>query len=296
MDFDLPSTLAFTSSACACDSSCPNFYDAGVDQVEPILVMDQWDAADRWDSLCPIEATYRCVASSCENGGPNASMLGVPLSETSQVLSILDGCSSDWTPRPLAVILSMEISVADPGAFVANPGSKAAVEGGIAASAGVLPGKVDATLSVARRLQVLQASGRRLQGAVSVAATIQAENAGAVAALQASVAAIPADAMATALNTALTNAGIDASVSVSSMSAAPAPPPLAPTPAPALAPASTSAPAPAPTPAPALALASTSMSEVSTPLDQGGQAEPNSAFKATFCGGLLIALAMQLSV
>lgn len=116
--------------------------------------------------------------------------------------------------------MTMSMTVEDPSAFVANANSKAAVEEGIAAAAGVERNKVDATLTVgSRRLQGLD---RRLQGTVDVSAEIEADNAGAVAALQESVNSIEPAAMTTSLNSALADAGLP-TVAVSSLSAAAAP-------------------------------------------------------------------------
>merc|ERR1711865_868898 len=122
-------------------------------------------------------------------------------------------------------------TVADPAGFVANPASQAAVATGIASAAGVSIDKVDVTLTVARRLQNLN---RRLQGGtVNVAATIEADSAGALASLTASVGAIPADTMTTSLNTQLEAAGIEA-ITVASLAAVDAPPPARQTELPAL--------------------------------------------------------------
>jgi len=139
-----------------------------------------------------------------------------------ELLAIVGGCAETWTPRPLSVILTMAMTVADPAAFIADPDSKIAVEAGIAAAAGVTADKVDATLTVGTRR--LQGSNRRLQGTVDVSAEIQAENAAAVADLQSSVNEITPDAMATNLNAALTEAGLP-TVEVAALSAAAASPP-----------------------------------------------------------------------
>lgn len=126
---------------------------------------------------------------------------------------------------PLAVAVSMDLSVPDPQSFVNNPASKGAVEAGVADAANVAADAVEAVLTVARRLEE---EPRRLQGTgtVNVAATIHVADAATVATLQDSVNSIETAAMATSLNTALSGAGIDP-VEVAVLAAAPAPTPTA---------------------------------------------------------------------
>jgi len=113
----------------------------------------------------------------------------------------------------------MDLTVADPAAFVANPASEAAVAAGIAEAASVTAEAVEVTLTVASRR--LESHGEATSGTVNVVATIQAADEDAVAALQTSVNAIEPAIMATHLNTALEAIGVN--VSVSSLTAAAAP-------------------------------------------------------------------------
>jgi len=194
----------------------------------------------------------------------------MPPDEITNITDILDDCSSVWIPRPLAVAVNMELSVPDPAAFVANPASKTAVEEGIAEAAGVQISKVVATLSVARRLRQ---SDRRLQGAVNVDATIEADSADAVDALQASVAAVTAETMAVDLNSALYAAGIEATVEVSNMVVEVAPPPER----------------------DGVVTTTTTTNTTTTTPTNRFQSEHGAAFRTTFFGGFLIALATQFS-
>jgi len=200
---------------CSCQTECPNFIPgmAATDRLTNAM-----DNATKSDLLCPKESSVRCMA------GQSSCIGDMSADNVSIIVDILDGCSSVWIPRPLAVAVSMELSVADPAAFVANPASQTAVEQGIAEAAGVDSSKVVATLSVARRLRQ---SDRRLQGTVNVDATVEADSADAVDALQTRVAAVTAETMATELNSALTAAGIEATVVVSDLVAEVAPPPQA---------------------------------------------------------------------
>jgi len=214
-----------TQNMCTCASTCSMSFLGAFDQIMATFAMTE--EADKHDKLCPVEATATCIAgtSACPGGGNSSD----PMIAT--VVALLAGCEGNWTPRALSVALTMELTVADPAGFVANPASQAAVATGIASAAGVSIDKVDVTLTVARRLQNLN---RRLQGGtVNVAATIEADSAGALASLTASVAAIPADTMATSLNTQLEAAGIEA-VTVASLAAVDAPPPMRQTELPAL--------------------------------------------------------------
>jgi len=113
--------------------------------------------------------------------------------------------------RPLAVTVSMALTVDDPTSFVQDPANKLAVEAGIANATGVDAGAVDAILTVARRLEEVQ---RRLQGAVNVDATIHTADPDAVATLQATVANVEADALTGAIAAAFQDAGISGNVSV----------------------------------------------------------------------------------
>jgi hypothetical protein len=176
------------------------------------------DNATKWDMVCPIEADIRCIIVT------NLAICGVREPDADILLALLRGCAQDWSPRALEVTLSMSMTVEDPQAFVDDASSKTAVEAGIATAAGVSPDKVVATLSVGSRR--LQGSDRRLQqGSVDVSAEIQAENAGAVAALQSSVAGIEPAAMTTSLNDALSSAGLP-TVAVASLTATVAEPPV----------------------------------------------------------------------
>merc|ERR1711865_995527 len=143
------------------------------------------------DVLCPREATVRCMTgeSTCTEGAPAGSVTAVG--------NLLSGCASDWTPRPLSVVLSMTLSVSDPQAFVEAAESATDVADGIASAVGVDSDKVDVTLSVARRLEE---SHRRLQGSVSVDATIEADDASGVADLLLRVGATTDSVMATAIS------------------------------------------------------------------------------------------------
>lgn len=210
------------ATLCTCASSCSMNSVTAAMKIGMIMEMGgptEVPQADTLDAICPFEATINCMAD------VSACTAGAPPEEVTAVVEALSGCASDWAPRPIAVAVTMEITVANPQEFVQNPASERAVAGGIASAANVAPSKVSARLSVARRLQE---SGRRLQqgGGVNVDATIEADDASGVAALESSVSAIPTDTMASSLTTALGNAGIQGGVTVASMSAAPAPPPV----------------------------------------------------------------------
>lgn len=126
---------------------------------------------------------------------------------------------------PLAVAVSVELSVSDPQGFVNNPASKEAVEAGIADAANVAADAVEAVLTVARRLEE---EPRHLQGTgtVNVDATIHVADAATVATLKDSVNSIETAEMATSLNTALSGAGINP-VAVAVLDAVTAPTPTA---------------------------------------------------------------------
>lgn len=112
----------------------------------------------------------------------------------------------------------MGLTVAEPQTFVDDESSKAAVEAGIAAGAGVSASAVNAVLTVGGRR--LAARGRVLQDAmVSVEATIEVEDAAAAATLQTTVAALAPSTMASSLNAALTEAGVTSGVTVATMTA-----------------------------------------------------------------------------
>jgi len=166
--------------------------------------------AESLDDLCPIEGYVRCFVG-CLLPGPFNDVT------RASTLPVLDQCGSAWTPRPLSVVMTMRLSVSDPAAFVADVTNQEAVQEAIAQVANVDGNRVEVTLSVARRLEA--ASGRRAQGAVNVEATIRAENADAVPALEAALAAISAADVITALS----NNGVSALVA--GISAVTAPPP-----------------------------------------------------------------------
>jgi hypothetical protein len=125
-----------------------------------------------------------------------------------------NGTADETAAAPTTVDLAMAMTVDDPAAFVADEASGPAVEAGIATATGVEASAVTATLSVGSR----RLGGRRAQaGTVDVAATIQAADAAAAAALQDTAAAVTAEAMATALNDALMD--LNVTVTVTSLSA-----------------------------------------------------------------------------
>lgn len=112
----------------------------------------------------------------------------------------------------------MGLTVAEPQAFVDDPASKAAVEAGLAASAGVDASAVNAVLTVGSRR--LAARGRMLQeGTVNVDATIEVADEDAAATLETTVAEIEPGAMASSLSTALTEAGVASGVTVTALTA-----------------------------------------------------------------------------
>lgn len=143
---------------------------------------------------------------------PLAEMLAWCASRSANAQAVAEGMVS-----VSVVVMSMELTVEDPQAFVNNPSSKRAVEEGIAQAvgAGVVADDVEVTLSPVRRLAEIRA----LQGVVAVEATIRTENAAAAASLKQSVDGLSEAAMATSLNTALEAAGVDAGVTVNAMSA-----------------------------------------------------------------------------
>jgi len=124
-----------------------------------------------------------------------------------------------------AVALAMELTIADPAAFVSNPESQSAVAAGVATAASVHVGAIGVEISAARRLEENPQRSRLLQGTVHADVTIYAADADSVAALHVTVGAIVAGAMATSLNDALTAAGVDGAVVVASLTAAVAPAP-----------------------------------------------------------------------
>jgi len=168
--------------------------------------------------LCPVEETVRCIVNTTACSVPDMRRLDSHSNSTEAnddpTLAILGYCDA-----VLAVTLTMDLTVADPAAFVANPASEAAVAAGIAEAASVTAEAVEVTLTVASRR--LESHGEATSGTVNVVATIQAADADAVAALQTSVNAIEPTIMATHLNTALEAIGVN--VSVSSLAAIAAP-------------------------------------------------------------------------
>jgi len=212
------------------------------------------DARQRYammNVLCPtaVEATAACFFNhtDCVMTGED---------ENSRP-SMMDNCNVS-----MAVTFNMELSVADPAAFVANAASQRAVEQGIADAAGatVVADDVDAVLSVGRRLAVDLRNSRRLQGTVNVDATILAGAPGDVAALETAMGSITADTLTTNINSALTAAGVTQTVTASS-------------------------------PVVAVAAAPASAPPASPPAS--GTGDDDSAFKATMVPSLLVALFAQ---
>jgi len=163
---------------------------------------------------------------------------------------------------PLAVAVSITLTVDNPTSFVQDPANKLAVESGIAAASGVDAGAVNAILTVARRLTEVQ---RRLEGGVIVDATIHTADPGAVATLEATVANLDAAAMAGAITTAFQEAGISESVSVTEMGE----PEIAPT----------------------ASAAAASEASANTP-----RAEDSGTAKVTIASGILVIFAVTLRV
>lgn len=209
--------MAEMENMCTCSSTCSMDIIPAQRKVGAVLANMNATEDDNLDLLCPYEATVSCM------GDQSACIGDTSTEEVDSIREMLTGCADTWTPRPLAVAVTMALTVDDPEAFVQDPASGRAVARGIASAAGVSPAQVTVTLSVARRLQE---SDRRLQGSVNVDAEIEADNADAVADLETTVSAIETTTMTQELTTAISNAGITATVTVDSMSAEVAAPPV----------------------------------------------------------------------
>lgn len=125
-----------------------------------------------------------------------------------------------------AVAVEMSMTVADPAAFVADPGSAVALQRAIAETAGsaVAPEDVEVRLSVAGRSLIGHpwGFGRRLQGAVDIDASISVANGAEAGDLSETMAATPPADMLAATEAALADAGINVAVlGVSPITAAP---------------------------------------------------------------------------
>lgn len=125
-----------------------------------------------------------------------------------------------------AVAVEMSLTVADPAAFVADPGSAVAMQRAIAETAGsaVAPEDVEVRLSVAGRGLIGHpwGTGRRLQGAVNVDASISVANGAEAGDLSEAMAATLPVEMLAATEAALAGAGVVVAVlGVSPITAAP---------------------------------------------------------------------------
>lgn len=144
----------------------------------------------------------------------------VPESCDSTFGQVIAFVASQTSPPQAVVQVSMGLTVTDPATFVNEAGAEAAVEEGVATSAGVDASAVTAVLSVGRRLAASAVSVRRLQGNVNVDAVINVADADAAASISFTVEAITLEEITTSLNAALEIAGVTADVTVATLTAA----------------------------------------------------------------------------
>lgn len=267
----------FLTNSTGCEAACPgavaafgNYMYASIDQSQRFPDDDDGrrlaghgrDIIERhalMNVLCPMEAHVDCFIAAAACVVANDPDMTKP--------PMMDNCDV-----PMAVSVSMTLSVADPAAFVQNEASEGAVAAGIANSAGesVSAEDVQVDLSVARRLASDLRNSRRLQtaGSVNVDATILAGAPDDVAAIQTTMGSVSAADLTTNINTALTDAGVSAEVTATAptveLAAAPASaPPLFPD------------------------------DDAGTGTGTGGGDDSNYSFRATLVPGLVLVLLAQ---
>merc|ERR1712166_1333562 len=153
--------------------------------------------------LCRNQDVFSCVLNPNGTGytactGDHGPVMAMDQSPMNPAV-ILAQCNT-----PLAVTVSMEITVDTPAAFIQDLDIKMAVEAGIASAANVSSEAVGAVLTVAsRRLDISQ---RRLQGNVNIDATIHTLDTNEVETLRQTVAVIEPSAMTASINAAFKGA------------------------------------------------------------------------------------------